>query len=592
MANEAGANEAGPDPRPISVAELLARSQGTDGGETTSRRSRDRGRRRVGREGTVSVSELTGEIPKITDATPAPAPRTARTAPQTQPTQTQQTPAQQPAAQQTPSQPTPPAPAPTPSAQFTPPQTPSGRTAPRTGPFPTPDAGGTAPVSGPFPRSANPVARRGAPDRPVADQGWAPNTSPAGGRSASGMPGYRGTTPLSTRDFSSDAVARRLAESSATTDATASNQPASNQNDDAVDEVSANAVTGIIPVVGDEDSDLTVVDSDDVVAYDLSTTSGSADADARVRDDSKFGEVMDDFEAYRSFADVEDEPVEPKRKRGWFGRKRKSDKTPDVTDGRSSRRAAAGAAGVAAAAAGATAAVPALHDREDVNTEPDSATPDTDIDSPAAIDTATTDSPASFVDTAPVPEEREVEPAPEPTVEQPPTTDTGAWAQPAVDLSKSDAEPSDEFDKGEFDGDEFDRDEFEEVTPDRAPYVAPEAVDTAAEPIAETETLDDDLDRDETDLDEDTEPSPMKAWLMVIAQVVAGLAIGVGLFWGFTELWKWSVIFALVLAVLVIFGIVTFAHLLRRNRDLPTTLLALGVGLLVTIGPLVLLASR
>ena len=50
--------------------------------------------------------------------------------------------------------------------------------------------------------------------------------------------------------------------------------------------------------------------------------------------------------------------------------------------------------------------------------------------------------------------------------------------------------------------------------------------------------------------------------------------------------------FALVLAVVVIFGIVTFAHLVRRTRDLPTTLLALGVGLLVTIGPLVLLASR
>ena len=64
-----------------------------------------------------------------------------------------------------------------------------------------------------------------------------------------------------------------------------------------------------------------------------------------------------------------------------------------------------------------------------------------------------------------------------------------------------------------------------------------------------------------------------------------------GLFWGFTELWKWNVYFALVLAVLVIFGIVTFAHLVRRTKDLTTTLLALGVALIVTIGPLVLLAT-
>ena len=39
------------------------------------------------------------------------------------------------------------------------------------------------------------------------------------------------------------------------------------------------------------------------------------------------------------------------------------------------------------------------------------------------------------------------------------------------------------------------------------------------------------------------------------------------------------------------YGIVTLSHVVRRTKDLPTTLLALGVGLLVTIGPLVLLAA-
>ncbi|GAC56867.1 hypothetical protein GOHSU_14_00340 [Gordonia hirsuta DSM 44140 = NBRC 16056] len=91
----------------------------------------------------------------------------------------------------------------------------------------------------------------------------------------------------------------------------------------------------------------------------------------------------------------------------------------------------------------------------------------------------------------------------------------------------------------------------------------------------------------------ETEPagkvrSPLWGWLGLAGEVVLGLAIGAGLFWGFTVLWKQYVYLALILAVLVIFAIVTFSYVLRK-RDLATTLLALAVGLLVTIGPLVLL---
>ncbi|EGD55379.1 hypothetical protein [Gordonia neofelifaecis] len=85
-------------------------------------------------------------------------------------------------------------------------------------------------------------------------------------------------------------------------------------------------------------------------------------------------------------------------------------------------------------------------------------------------------------------------------------------------------------------------------------------------------------------------PSALMGWLSLAGEVVIGLAAGAGLFWGFTELWKRYIYLALILAVVVIFAIVTFAHVLRK-RDLPTTLLALGVGMLVTIGPLVLLAA-
>ncbi len=98
-------------------------------------------------------------------------------------------------------------------------------------------------------------------------------------------------------------------------------------------------------------------------------------------------------------------------------------------------------------------------------------------------------------------------------------------------------------------------------------------------------------------LDDDGEPtgeggkpdrSPLWGWLALVGEVVLGLAVGAGLFWGFTVLWKQYVYLALVLAVVGIFAVVTFAYVLRK-RDLPTTLLALAVGVIVTIGPLVLL---
>ena len=81
------------------------------------------------------------------------------------------------------------------------------------------------------------------------------------------------------------------------------------------------------------------------------------------------------------------------------------------------------------------------------------------------------------------------------------------------------------------------------------------------------------------------------AWALVIGESILGIAVGIGLFWGFKRLWEWNVPFALVLSVVVIFSIVTLTHVVRRSRDLATTLLAVGVGLLVTIGPLVLLAT-
>ena len=262
-----------PESRPISVSELLARSQAA-GGTTPTRRD-GRGRRRAGRDGSVSVSDLTGEIPKITDAPAAqaddkPAPVNEKPAnekaaapaepaavetpevetPRDEVDEVDQPETEAPEAASAP-EPSTPGPATEPSVPE-PTETPEPETsgpesaAPRAwGP-----AGwsGTESPDGPFPRSGNPVARRAADDRPVADRFRPDRPFSASGRNASGMPGY-GEAPPATRDFSSDSVARRM----------------SPPRDSApVDEESANAVTGIIPQFL-ADREVMLKDADDLI---------------------------------------------------------------------------------------------------------------------------------------------------------------------------------------------------------------------------------------------------------------------------------------------------------------------------------------
>lgn len=524
MANESETGGQGrrgsdaPDSRPISVSELLARSreQG-DAGAGTPREGR--GRRRVGREGSVSVSELTGEIPRVQSAEPATGPDTSRPSDAT----------------------TRSVPDPTSARPTTGPTTPVGR--------PSGDTGA-------FPRSANPVARRYADDRPIADRpATAPGRGPADGArpfgepqarpTSSGMPGY---AQPATRDFSSSAVAGRMA-----------------------DDANANAVTGIIPVVGGQDADgLAVVESDDVDLADLSAPAADPTSDAGARPTSGFAEVMDDdFEAYRNFADVEDDEPEPKKRRfgGW--RKKKADRTARPAAARLREN---------------------LDESDETAPVPVPPVPTTSVfTAPVAPSPAPDESPTGDVSDALVDDDatdttaagNDVDAAAD-EVQAPPTTGDATATDPA-----GLAVPTDRT---------LDTDDLTSTSVDDAPTapatdeapvaarpdpVADDPAPTVAAPVVDTEASE----------HPGREFSPVVAWLFIIGQALAGLAVGVGLFWGFTELWKWNVYFALVLAVLVIFGIVTFAHLVRRTKDLTTTLLALGVGLIVTIGPLVLLAT-
>lgn len=89
-------------------------------------------------------------------------------------------------------------------------------------------------------------------------------------------------------------------------------------------------------------------------------------------------------------------------------------------------------------------------------------------------------------------------------------------------------------------------------------------------------------------------PSRMSAFLrgaLVVGQCIVAVAFGAGMFVAFDQLWKWNNIVALVLSVLVILGLVVGVRVVRKTEDIGSTLIAVAVGALVTLGPLALLQS-
>jgi hypothetical protein len=78
----------------------------------------------------------------------------------------------------------------------------------------------------------------------------------------------------------------------------------------------------------------------------------------------------------------------------------------------------------------------------------------------------------------------------------------------------------------------------------------------------------------------------------VVAQCILAVAFGAGLFIAFDQLWRWNTIVALVLSVLVILGLVVGVRVVRKTEDIGSTLIAVAVGALVTLGPLALLQSH
>ena len=99
---------------------------------------------------------------------------------------------------------------------------------------------------------------------------------------------------------------------------------------------------------------------------------------------------------------------------------------------------------------------------------------------------------------------------------------------------------------------------------------------------------------DREDHEERTAPTRLRQigrGLLIVLQSMLAVAFGAGLFIAFDELWKWNSVVALVLSVLVILGLVVGVRIVRKTEDIASTLIAVAVGALVTLGPLALLQS-
>ncbi|MGO9511953.1 MAG: hypothetical protein ACLPXZ_33190, partial [Mycobacterium sp.] len=78
---------------------------------------------------------------------------------------------------------------------------------------------------------------------------------------------------------------------------------------------------------------------------------------------------------------------------------------------------------------------------------------------------------------------------------------------------------------------------------------------------------------------------------LIVFQSILAVVFGAGLFIAFDQLWRWNPVVALALSVLVILGLVVGVRVVRKTEDIASTLIAVAVGALITLGPLALLQS-
>ncbi|MFD4365891.1 hypothetical protein [Rhodococcus sp. NPDC058521] len=84
----------------------------------------------------------------------------------------------------------------------------------------------------------------------------------------------------------------------------------------------------------------------------------------------------------------------------------------------------------------------------------------------------------------------------------------------------------------------------------------------------------------------ENESSSAREWALLVGQGVVAIIAGALLFKGFEKLWDMLPWVALILALLVIVGLVAMVRILRRTDDITSFVIAVVVGMIVTLGPL------
>ncbi|AOW93213.1 hypothetical protein BFN03_12715 [Rhodococcus sp. WMMA185] len=82
-----------------------------------------------------------------------------------------------------------------------------------------------------------------------------------------------------------------------------------------------------------------------------------------------------------------------------------------------------------------------------------------------------------------------------------------------------------------------------------------------------------------------------REWLVLLGQGVVAVIAGALLFKGFEKLWDLLPWVALILALLVIVGLVAMVRVVRRTDDITSFVIAVVVGMIVTLGPLALMLA-
>ncbi|SFR29437.1 hypothetical protein SAMN04488564_11981 [Lentzea waywayandensis] len=139
-----------------------------------------------------------------------------------------------------------------------------------------------------------------------------------------------------------------------------------------------------------------------------------------------------------------------------------------------------------------------------------------------------------------------------------------------------------------------------------APYVDDDSQEYAAyraedDYLADADEEDDEDDEgpagldDAADVEEDQDAEPRSAgkeWLIMIGQLAVGVLGGAALWLAFNYLWRSVPAAALVVALAVTVGLVLLVRKIRRADDLQTTVLAVLVGLIVTVSPAAMLLVK